>query len=77
MEEKLSLAARFGVSINFGAPTPKEYQEIVLTLARRAGITMDSKKLLSRANAWEVRRGGFSGRAARQFVDYLAAQPDS
>ena len=38
---------------------------------------MDSKKLLSRANAWEVRRGGFSGRAARQFVDYLAAQPDS
>ena len=77
VEEKLSLAARFGVSINFGAPTPKEYQEIVLTLARRAGITMDSKKLLSRANAWEVRRGGFSGRAARQFVDYLAAQPDS
>ena len=38
---------------------------------------MDSKKLLSRANAWEVRRGGFSDRAARQFVDYLAAQPDS
>jgi len=27
------------------------------------------------ANAWEVRHGGFSGRAAQQFVDYLAAQP--
>ena len=45
--------------------------------ARRAGITLSDRELLVQANAWEVRRGGFSGRAARQFVDYLAAQPDS
>ena len=75
MEEKLSLASRFGVSINFNAPTPKEYQDIVLSLARKEGLDLDEKALLVQANAWEVRHGGFSGRAARQFVDYLAAQP--
>lgn len=75
MEEKLSLASRFGVSINFNAPSPKEYQDIVLSLARKEGLDLDEKALLVQANAWEVRHGGFSGRAARQFVDYLAAQP--
>ena len=68
MEEKLSLASRFGVSINYSAPTPKEYQDIVRMLARRQGIDMDEKQLLAMANTWEVRHGGFSGRAAQQFV---------
>lgn len=77
MEEKLSLASRFGVSISFSAPTPKEYQAIVLSLARQAGITLDEQALAVQANAWEVRHGGFSGRTARQFVDYLAAQPEN
>lgn len=71
MEEKLSLASRFGVSINYNAPTPKEYQDIVRMLARRQGIDMDEKRLLALANTWEVRHGGFSGRAAQQFVHYL------
>ena len=39
VEEKLSLASRFGVAINYNAPTQKEYQEIVRTLAARQGIT--------------------------------------
>lgn len=71
MEEKLSLASRFGVSINYNAPTPKEYQDIVRMLAQRQGIDMDEKRLLAMANTWEVRHGGFSGRAAQQFVHYL------
>ena len=71
MEEKLSLASRFGVSINFNAPSFKEYQQIVLALARRQGITMDEKELLAKAHTWEVRHGGFSGRVAQQFVHYL------
>ena len=70
MEEKLSLASRFGVSINYNAPTPKEYQDIVRMLARRQGIDMDEKQLLAMANTWEVRHGGFSGRAAQQFAPY-------
>ena len=71
MEEKLSLAARFGVTINYNAPSPKEFQAIVRALAQRQGIQMDEKELMVKANAWEVRHGGFSGRTAQQFVHYL------
>ncbi len=77
MEEKLSLASRFGVTINFSAPTPKEYQQIVRTLADRQGIQLDEKSLMTRANAWEVRHGGYSGRAAQQFIHYLEGQEDA
>ena len=71
VEEKLSLSARFGVAINYNAPTPKEFQAIVLALAQRQGIRMDEKELLALANTWEVRHGGFSGRVAQQFVNYV------
>ena len=71
MEEKLSLAARFGVCINYSAPTPREYHAIVRRLAERQGVEMDEQELRVQANAWEVRHGGFSGRTAQQFVDYL------
>ena len=71
VEEKLSLSARFGVTINYNAPTPKEFQAIVLILAARQGIRMEEKELLALANTWEVRHGGFSGRVAQQFVNYV------
>ncbi len=71
MEEKLSLASRFGVAINYNAPTPKEYQAIVKALAARRGVHLDEKELLARAQAWEIRHGGYSGRAAQQFIHYL------
>ena len=71
VEEKLSLAARFGVSINYNAPTPKEFREIVLFLAKKHGIDMPEPQLLAKANTWEVRHGGFSGRVAQQFIQYL------
>lgn len=73
VEEKLSLASRFGVAINYSVPSKKEYQEIVKTLAAREGIAMEEKELLAMANTWEVRHSGFSGRTARQFVDYLGS----
>jgi predicted AAA+ superfamily ATPase len=75
MEEKLSLASRFGVSINYSAPTQRGYQRIVLALAERSGITMAQDKLLSMANIWEIRHGGFSGRVAQQFIQYIEGLP--
>lgn len=75
VEEKLSLASRFGVAINYNAPTQKEYHAIVKTLAKRQGIEMDEQKLLAMANTWEVRHSGFSGRTAQQFVHYLEGLP--
>ena len=78
VEEKLSLASRFGVTINYNAPTPKEYRSIVQFLAQRQGIDMDEETLLAMANTWEVRHGGFSGRVAQQFIHYLEGiQPET
>ncbi len=72
VQEKLSLAERFGVAISFMKPIQKEYQQIVLHLAKRAGIEMSEDELLDRARVWELRHGGMSGRIARQFIDSLA-----
>ena len=74
MQEKLSLVARFGVTIYFGSPDKKEFQEIVRSLAERNGITMPEEQLLLEANKWELSHGGLSGRTAQQFIDYLAGQ---
>ena len=72
--EKLSLVSRFGVTIYFGAPNKKQFQEIVTTLAERYGITMAEEQLLLEANKWEIAHGGLSGRTAQQFMDYLLGQ---
>ncbi len=71
VQEKLSLANRFGVTIYFGSPSKKEFQEIVRVLAERNGIVMDEEKLLLEANKWELSHGGLTGRTAQQFIDYL------
>ena len=71
VQEKLSLVARFGVTIYFGSPNKKEFQNIVTTLAVRYGVNMDTDKLLAEANKWELAHGGLSGRTAQQFIDYI------
>lgn len=71
VQEKLSLVARFGVTIYFGRPSKKEFQQIVTTLAKRNDIHMSEEELLLEANKWELSHGGLSGRCAQQFVDYL------
>ena len=71
IEEKLSLANRFGVRICYSKPTPKEYINIVLSLAKKSGVTMDEEEIKKEANKWELSHGGLSGRTAKQFVDYL------
>ena len=72
VEEKLSLSARFGVTINFNAPNRKLFHDIVKELAkRRPNIRIDEEELLNLANRWEIRHGGISGRTAQQFINYL------
>ena len=74
IEEKLSLSARFGVTINFSSPDRQLFYDIVDTLTEREGIIIDRDVLHREANRWEIRHGGVSGRAARQFVDYLLSK---
>ncbi len=72
MQEKLSLVARFGVSINFSRPQKKQFDDIVLGLAREnPEITLSDEELLMQANAWSLRNGGYSGRVAEQFIIHL------
>ena len=71
VQEKLSLVARFGVTIYFGRPSKKEFQEIVKVLAGRSEIQMSEEELFLEANKWELSHGGLSGRTAQQFIDYL------
>ncbi len=74
VQEKLSLVARFGVTIYFGSPEPAQFREIVEVLAKRSGITMPKQELLLKANQWELSHGGLSGRTAAQFITYLLGQ---
>jgi hypothetical protein len=71
IQEKMSLVSRFGVTIYFGSPDKKQFQNIVKTLAERFGVTMPEEELLLEANKWELSHGGLSGRTAQQFIDYL------
>ncbi|QHQ61796.1 DUF815 domain-containing protein [Anaerocolumna sedimenticola] len=75
MQEKLSLVARFGITINYSAPNQKEYYEIVKGLAKQIdGLTLSEEELCAQANMWEMSHGGRSGRTAQQFINYLAGQ---
>ena len=71
VQEKLSLVARFGVTIYFGSPDKREFQHIVKALARKYAITMTEDQLYEEANKWELYHGGLSGRTAMQFITYL------
>ena len=72
MQEKLSLVARFGVTIGYYKPSQKEYFNIVTTLARKyPEITLTDDELRLEANKWELSHGGISGRTAEQFITYL------
>lgn len=74
VQEKLSLASRFGVTIFFTSPDKKQFEQIVKTLAARHGVVMEEEELLAEANKWELAHGGLSGRTAQQFIDYLLGQ---
>ncbi len=77
IQEKLSLVARFGISIYFMSPTQKEFFSIVKGLAGKyPEITLTEEELLLKANAWEIAHGGKSGRTAQQFITYLLGRQE-
>ncbi len=77
MQEKLSLVARFGISIYFMSPNQKEFFGIVKGLAEKyPEITLTEEELLLKANAWEIAHGGKSGRTAQQFITYLLSRQE-
>ena len=71
VQEKLSLAARFGVTIYYGSPDKFQFQGIVKALAEKYHLDMPEEELLLEANKWEISHGELSGRTASQFITHL------
>lgn len=71
VQEKLSLADRFGLTVVFGSPDQELYLRMVHHLAEREGILLDGSRLEAEALRWASWHNGRSGRTARQFVDGL------
>lgn len=71
IQESLSLADRFGLSVNFSAPSKQDYLDIVAAIASQRGVEMEQSELFKKAESWALDRGGRSARCARQFIDSL------
>lgn len=74
LQEKLSLADRFGISVTFAAPDQKRYLTIVEKMARERKLDISREELEQRALKWEMSFNARSARTARQFIDYLEGQ---
>lgn len=68
IQESLSLADRFGLSINFSIPKKEEYLDIVRQLAKKRGLAGHLKELEEGAERWAIGRGGRSPRCAKQYI---------
>lgn len=71
MQETMSLAARFGLTITFQKPDKDEYLSIVKSLAAKYGIDMAEEELFKKAEAHAIRKNGRSPRTAKQFIELL------
>lgn len=72
VQEKLSLVARFGLSICYERPRQKDYFHIVIELAKRyPQLTLSEEQLCNEARIWELSHGGMSGRGAQQLINHL------
>jgi predicted AAA+ superfamily ATPase len=71
LQEKLSLADRFGLTVTFIAPDQKRYLAIVRHLAQKRGISMAPEEISRQALEWALRQNIRSPRTARQFIDGL------
>ena len=74
MQESLSLADRFGLSIRFLLPDKKRFLEIVDQLARQRGLEEHIPQLEMGAEQWAIAHGGRSPRVARQYMDFAEAE---
>lgn len=71
MQEKLSLADRFGISVVFSSPDQKRYLKIVEGIASGRNLKIDKERLHREALQWALWYNGRSARTARQFIDWI------
>jgi len=71
MQEKLSLADRFGINIVFSSPDQNRYLKIVEGIAAGRNLRIDKDRLQREALQWALWYNGRSARTAKQFVDWI------
>ncbi len=71
LQETMSLAARFGLTITYQRPEKDQYLDIVKNLAQQYSIEMEETELFKKAEAHAIRRNGRSPRVAKQFIELL------
>jgi predicted AAA+ superfamily ATPase len=71
VQQKLSLADRFGLVVSFYSPDQDTYLKMVESWARTEGVRASTKDLRAKALLWARQNNGPSGRTARQFVNDL------
>ncbi|MCC8195621.1 MAG: ATP-binding protein [Ruminococcus sp.] len=73
MQEQISMSERFGLVILFTKPSKQGYLEIVRGLFEEMKLEW-TDEVETKACAFALRKGGFTPRAAEQFVDACAAE---
>ena len=71
IQDKTSLADRFGLRILFSELTKPQFIEMALDMAQAKGIQLDRQELHRLAVRWEARHTSRSPRSALQFVSSL------
>ena len=71
LNEKLSLADRFGITLTYLSPNQVEYFTIVEQLAIKNNIQLPLEQLKAEALKWERQHNGRSGRTGQQFINHL------
>lgn len=74
VQEIGSVAARFGLRINFSEPDLPDYLALVSAIAQQRGLDMDDDLLAAEAERFAEGVGGRSPRAAKQLVEQLLIQ---
>lgn len=74
IQESLSLADRFGLSVNFSIPSKQKYLDLITQMAKQRGLEDHLDELLRGAEQWAIARGGRSPRCARQYMNSAEAK---
>ncbi len=71
IEEKLSLADRFGITVSFYSPDQKEYLKIIDGIVESRGLEVEKEYLHAEALKWVRWNNARSPRTAKQFINWL------
>lgn len=71
LQETLSLSERFGLTVLFSKPDKALYLKIVEELAKRNSLDIPAAELAIKAEAFALKKGSRSARAAEQFINSL------